>query len=159
MVKKRITYTDFDGKETTKDFYFNISKMEFRVLDRKIPGGLEHMIDQIRTEKDEDRLIDLLDILILESYGERAEDGGFVKEDPQGRRLSSYFKISEAWDELFMNLVRNPNELEEFLTGIVPKDVAEGAMKAAEAEKAKLTPVQADETDKNITPLVPMPTT
>lgn len=141
MVKKTITYTDFEGKETTKDFYFNLSKMEFRRLDRKIPGGLEHMIDQIRTEKDEDRMIDLLDILILESYGERAEDGRFVKEDPYGRRLSSFFKISEAWDTLFMNLVQNENELQEFLTGIVPKDVAEQAQKEMANLENGLTPV------------------
>lgn len=141
MVKKTITYTDFEGKEVTKDFYFNLSKMEFRRLDRKIPGGLEHMIDQIRTEKDEDRMIDLLDILILESYGERAEDGRFVKEDPYGRRLSSFFKISEAWDTLFMNLVQNENELQEFLTGIVPKDVAEQAQKEMANLENGLTPV------------------
>lgn len=150
MVKKTITYTDFEGKEATKDFYFNLSKMEFRVLDRKTPGGLQNMIEQVRTEKDEDRLLDLLDILILESYGERAEDGRFVKEDPQGRRLSSYFKVSEAWDALFMSLVKNPDDLQEFLTGIVPKDMAESAKEAFETGKlpgenedgVKLTPVK-----------------
>lgn len=135
MVKKTITFTDFDGKEVTKDFYFNLSKMEFRTLDRKIPGGLENMINQIRTEKDQDRLIDLLDILILASYGER-EDGRFVKEDAYGRKLSSYFKVSEAWDVLFMNLVQNEDELSEFLTGIVPKDVAENAREAMKNELA-----------------------
>lgn len=148
MVKKTVTFPDFENKEVTKDFYFNLSKMEFRVLDRKIPGGLQNMIDQIMKEKDEDRLIDLLDILILESYGEKSEDGRFVKEDRYGRRLSSFFKISEAWDVLFMNLVSNENELHEFLMGIVPKDVAE----KAEAESAKtegtLTPATA-----NVTPM------
>lgn len=148
MVKKTVTFQDFDGKEVTKDFYFNISKMEFRVLDRKIPGGLQNMIDQIMKEKDEDRLIDLLDILILESYGEKAEDGRFVKEDRFGRRLSSFFKISEAWDVLFMNLVSDEKELQEFLKGIVPKDVAEKATEEAAKVEGKLTPV-AD----NVTPI------
>lgn len=141
MVKKTVTYLDFDGKEVTKDFYFNLSKMEFRVLDRKIPGGLQNMIDQIMKEKDEDRLIDLLDILILESYGEKAEDGRFVKEDRVGRRLSSFFKISEAWDVLFMNLVSNEKELHEFLMGIVPKDVAEKAAEESSKMEGTLTPV------------------
>lgn len=136
MVKKTITYTDFEGKEVTKDFYFNISKMEFRELDKKIAGGLERMIESIRTEKDADRLLDLMNLLILESYGEISEDGRFVKEDPRGRRLSSYFKVSEAWDVLFTNLLQNENELNEFLTGIVPKDIAEGAREYAEKEQA-----------------------
>ena len=145
MVKKTVTFPDFEGKEVTKDFYFNLSKMEFRVLDRKIPGGLQNMINQIMTEKDEDRMIDLLDILILESYGEKAEDGRFVKEDRFGRRLSSFFKVSEAWDVLFMNLVKNEKELSEFLTGIVPKDVAEMAEEEAKKMEGNLTP--------NVTPL------
>lgn len=148
MVKKTVTYLDFEGKEVTKDFYFNLSKMEFRVLDRKIPGGLQNMIDQIMQEKDEDRLIDLLDILILESYGEKAEDGRFVKEDRYGRRLSSFFKISEAWDVMFMNLVSNDKELHEFLMGIVPKDVAEKAAEEAAKAEGTLTPVTG-----NVTPL------
>lgn len=149
MVKKTVTYPDFEGKEVTKDFYFNLSKMEFRVLDRKIPGGLQNMIDQIMKEKDEDRLIDLLDILILESYGEKAEDGRFVKEDRYGRRLSSFFKISEAWDVLFMNLVSNENELHEFLMGIVPKDVAEKAAEESAKTEGTLTPVAANVTPMN----------
>ena len=135
MVKKTLTYNDFDGNEVTKDFYFNLSKMEFRELDRKIPGGLENMIEQIKTEKDEDRMLDLMSILILSSYGEKAEDGRFVKEDAHGRKLSSFFKISEAWDVLFMNLLQNENELNEFLVGIVPKDVASSAMEQYEKEK------------------------
>ena len=135
MVKKTLTYNDFMGNEVTKDFYFNISKMEFREMDRKIPGGLQNLIEEIRTEKDADRMLDLLTILILASYGEKAEDGRFVKEDAYGRKLSSFFKISEAWDVLFMNLLQNEQELSEFLTGIVPKDVAETAKEQFEKEK------------------------
>lgn len=135
MVKKTLTYNDFDGKEVTKDYYFNISKMEFRELDRKIPGGLQNLIDTVRTEKDEDRMLDLMSTLILASYGEKSEDGRFVKEDAYGRKLSSYFKISEAWDVLFVNLLQNEQELSEFLTGIVPKDIAEAAHEHMEKEK------------------------
>ena len=98
MVKKTLTFNDFEGNEITRDSYFNLSKMEFRELDRQIPGGLENMINRIRTEKDQDRMLDLLSILILASYGEKTEDGRFVKEDRFGRKLSSFFKISEAWD-------------------------------------------------------------
>lgn len=152
MVKKTLTYNDFEGKEVTKDFYFNISKMEFRELDRKIPGGLQNMIDSIKTERDEDRMLDLMSTLILASYGEKAEDGRFVKEDAWGRKLSSFFKISEAWDVLFMNLLQNEQELNEFLTGIVPKDIAESAKEQYEKEKASLeasfgnlTPVASDD--------------
>lgn len=149
MVKKTLTYNDFEGHEVTKDFYFNISKMEFREMDRKIPGGLQNLIDTIKVEKDENRMLDLMTILILASYGEKAEDGRFIKEDPYGRKLSSYFKISEAWDVLFMNLLQNEQELTEFLTGIVPKDIAESAKEQIEKEKNALPSGEAT----NLTPV------
>ena len=147
MVKKTLTYNDYDGNPVTKDFYFNISKMEFRDLDRKIPGGLQNLIDRIQTEKDENRMLDLMSMLILASYGEKAEDGRFVKEDAYGRKLSSFFKVSEAWDVLFVNLLDNEDEMSEFLTGIVPKDIADEARIKMEEEKnnaagqGHLTPV------------------
>ena len=151
MVKKTVTFTDFEGKEITKDFYFNLSKMEVRVLDRKIPGGLANMIHQIQQEKDTDRLLDFLDLIILESYGERGDDDRFVKEDSKGRRLSTYFKISEAWDVLFTTLLQNEKELEEFVTGIVPKDVADQAQKDIDSARngGTLTPIE------NISPMMP----
>lgn len=137
MVKKTLTYTDVNGEEVTRDFYFNLSKMEFRDIDRKIPGGLQAKIDQIQVEKDENKLIDLLNILILESYGENV-DGRFVKEDAYGRRLNSYFKVSDAWDVLFMNLVQNEDELSSFLTGIVPKDVSKDMKDAMDNARSEL---------------------
>ena len=148
MVKKTLTYPDFNGENITKDHYFNLSKMEFRELDREIPGGLQNLIDQIRTEKDTDRMLDLLTTLVLASYGEKAEDGRFVKEDRFGRKLSSFFKITEAWDVLFTNLVQNEGELEEFLIGIIPKDMVEGAKEQIEKEKANL-----NQGSGNLTPL------
>lgn len=130
MVKKTITYTDFSGEEITKDFYFNLTKMEFSELDENIPGGLQNLIEKMLTEKDKGLTVKLLSILLLAAYGEKSDDGRFVKEDIHGRKLSSYFKVSEAWDVLFMNLVKNDRELSEFLVGIVPKDMAEDARKA-----------------------------
>lgn len=150
MVKKTITFDDFEGKQVTKDLYFNISKMEFRELDRKIPGGLQNLIDTVQTEKDEDRLLDLLSTLILASYGEKSEDGRFVKEDAYGRKLSSYFKISAAWDTLFIQLLENENELSEFLTGIIPKDLAE--MAKEQMEKNKNATLEGGE-PTNLTPI------
>ena len=137
MVKKTVTYTDFGGNEVTKDFYFNLTKMEFNELDESIPGGLQNLIDKLLTERDSGLTVKLLSILLLAAYGEKSEDGRFVKEDIHGRKLSSYFKVSEAWDVLFMNLVKNEKEMSEFLVGIVPKDMA------AEAKAAMDNPEEA----------------
>lgn len=132
MVKKTVTFSDFNGNEITKDFYFNLTKMEFKELDENIPGGLNNLMDKLLTEKDRNLTVRLLSILLLAAYGEKTDDGRFVKEDVHGRRLSSYFKVSEAWDVLFMNLVQNERELSDFLVGIIPKDMQPEARKAME---------------------------
>ncbi len=143
MVKKTITFPDFNGNDVTKDFYFNLTKMEFTELDESIPGGLNNLLDKLLTEKDKNLTVRLLSILLLAAYGEKTDDGRFVKEDIHGRRLSAFFKVSEAWDVLFMNLVKNERELSEFLVGIIPKDMQSDARKAMdnpeEAIKSSLT--------------------
>ena len=48
-----------------------------------------------------------------------------------------------------MNLLQNENELNDFVVGIVPKDVAEGAKEQIEKEKANLTSVSGG----NLTPI------
>jgi len=150
MVKKTLTFTNFDGKEVTKDCYFNLTKMEFQELDDSIPGGLTQLIDKMLSEKDKALTVRLLSILLLAAYGEKTEDGRFVKEDAHGRRLSAFFKVSEAWDVMFMNLVKNERELSEFLVGIVPKDMADDARKAMEnpeeSIQASLTAIKNSET-------------
>lgn len=151
MVKKTVTYTDYNGEEVTKDFYFNLTKMEFNELDENIPGGLQNLIDKLLTEKDKGLTVKLLSILLLAAYGEKV-DGRFVKEDAYGRKLSNYFKVSEAWDVLFMNLVKNDREMGEFLVGIVPKDMAEDAKKAIE------NPEEAIKTQLTALPKSDMPT-
>lgn len=150
MVKKTLTFTNFDGKEVTKDCYFNLTKMEFQELDDSIPGGLTQLIDKMLSEKDKALTVRLLSILLLAAYGEKTEDGRFVKEDAHGRRLSAFFKVSEAWDVMFMNLVKNERELSEFLVGIVPKDMADDARKAMEnpeeSIQASLTAIKNSDT-------------
>lgn len=130
MVKKTVTFNDFSGNPITKDFYFNLNKMEFRKLNNSIPGGLQNLIEEIQRGKDTEQLIDLLSMLILQSYGEKGPNGEFVKYDTHGQRLSNYFEVSDAWDVMFLNLINNESELTDFLTGIVPKDVGDSAKQA-----------------------------
>lgn len=149
MIRKTVTYHDFDGNEVTKEFYFNLNQMEVRELDKTIPGGLQPLLEKIQLEKDTDKIVDLLDMLILWSYGERdGDDGRFIKEDSKGRRLSKYFKLSEAWDVMFMDLVQNERELTDFLLGILPPETREKVRAEMEgkevvaAAQPALTPIK-----------------
>ena len=52
MLKKTITYTDYNGVERTEDFYFNLSKAEIAEMELEIPGGMTTLIERITKTKD-----------------------------------------------------------------------------------------------------------
>ena len=39
MLKKTVTYTDYNGTERTEDFYFNLSKAEVIEMETTTAGG------------------------------------------------------------------------------------------------------------------------
>lgn len=142
MLKKTITYTDYDGVERTEDFFFNLSKAEIAEMELSNYGGMERLIQQIAMTQDRKRLIDLFKEIILKSYGEKSQDGRrFIK----SKELSEAFSQTEAYSELFMQLATNTDAAAAFVNGIMPKSDAkpEEVAKAQETAKAMMeaTPV------------------
>ena len=52
MLKKTITYTDYNGVERTEDFYFNLSKGEIIEMELTTEGGYIEMINKITAAQD-----------------------------------------------------------------------------------------------------------
>ena len=135
MLTKTITFTDLEGNEITEQFYFNLSKAELINMQTREKGGLDRRLRQIATSQDVKGIVDVVEEFILMSYGEKGADGiSFVK-TKNGERLSENFKNTGAYSELFMELISDPDKLTAFLTGIMPKDLAE----QAKVELAKQT--------------------
>ena len=130
MLKKTITYTDYDGVERTEDFFFNLSKAELAEMELSNHGGMEKLLQQIAVTQDRKRLIDLFKDIILRSYGEKSMDGRrFIK----SKELSEAFSQTEAYSELFMQLATNSDVASSFINGILPKSDATPEQRA-EAE-------------------------
>ena len=130
MLKKTITYTDYDGVERTEDFFFNLSKAELAEMELSNHGGMEKMLQQIAATQDRKRLIDLFKDIILRSYGEKSMDGRrFIK----SKELSEAFSQTEAYSELFMQLATDSEVASSFMNGILPKSEASPEQRA-EAE-------------------------
>ena len=82
MVKKTITYKDFDGQERTEDYYFNLTKTELTEMELSMNGGLSTLLEKIIKEKDMKQLIEYFKRIVLDSYGEKSLDGRmFIKND------------------------------------------------------------------------------
>ena len=103
MLKKTITYTDYDGNERTEDFYFNLTKAEITEMELSHDGGLTKLIEKIVAEQDSKRIVEIFKDLILRAYGEKSPDGKrFVK----NQELRDAFAQTEAYSDLFMELAR-----------------------------------------------------
>ena len=117
MLKKTITYTDYDGNKRTEDFYFNLSKAEVAEMEMSAEGGLTKTLEKIVAEQDGKRIIEMFKNLILKAYGEKSLDGKrFIK----SKELSEAFSQTEAYSELFMELAMNAEASAAFVNGIIP---------------------------------------
>lgn len=124
MLKKTITYHDYNGVEYTQDFYFNLSKAEIMEMELGTTGGLAEMIQKIVAAQDAPSIIKVFKDLILKSYGEKSADGKrFIKSD----EISIAFSQTEAYSELFMELATNAEAAAAFVNGIVPAEMAKEA--------------------------------
>ena len=124
MIKKTLTYTDYDGNERTEDFYFNLSKAELMEMDFSASGGMEKMIKRIVDAQDTKRIIEVFKDIILKSYGEKSADGRRFIKVSDGRRLAEDLAQTEAYSELFMELATNDKAATEFINGVIPQSLA-----------------------------------
>lgn len=119
MLKKTITYVDYEDNERTEDFYFNLSNAELAEMELSAEGGLEKIIRKIIAEQRVDELVKIFKDLILNSYGEKSLDGRrFVK----SKELSTAFSQTEAYSDLFIELATNEEAATAFVNGLMPKD-------------------------------------
>lgn len=121
MIKKTITYTDYNGNERTEDFYFHLNKREIMTMEMGTAGGLAERIQRIVAAQDQPAIIAVFEELIQKSYGVKTPDGrGFLK---RAEDLEA-FVATEAYSDLFMELATNAEAASEFVNGIVPADLA-----------------------------------
>ena len=128
MLKKTITFTDYNGEKRTEDFYFNLNKAEISEMELEISGGMQAMLKKIIAAQDTPSLVKIFKDLILRSYGEKSADGKyFLKKDKDGHRLADMFAQSEAYSELFMELATDADAASDFINAIFPSDLVEKA--------------------------------
>ena len=117
MLKKTMTFTDYNGVERTENFWFNLSKAEIMEMELGTEGGLAEMIQKIVAAKDAPAIVKIFKDLILKSYGEKSADGKKFMKSPE---LSEAFSQTEAYSDLFMELATDSDKASEFVNGIIP---------------------------------------
>ncbi len=120
MLKKTISYKDYNGNSRTEDFYFNLTEAEITEMELSADGGLTEMVRRIVAAQDAKQIIAIFKDIILRAYGEKSPDGRrFIK----SKELSEAFSQTEAYSQLFMELATNDKAASDFVNGIVPDNV------------------------------------
>lgn len=151
MLKKVITYKDYDGKEATTEAYFNLTKTECVDLNLQYEadGGLIGYLKKLMAEKVNGEIpkkpaIDFVRSMIEKSYGVRPKEDPslFLKEDDNGRKFIQRFKQSAAYDAYVYGLLSGEYSLDEFSTSVLPE--------INEEQKAEATKMIKDEGFDNL---------
>ena len=147
MLKKTIKYIDYDGRERNENFYFYLSKAELMEMELGVDGGMQQMIQLIIDKQDIPKIMAAFKKIILKAYGEKSPDGRrFIKSDA----LSEAFSQTEAYSNLYMELVTDAKAAAAFINGIVPEEVAMAANKRREAEAEKGEPEVVSEPETKV---------
>lgn len=118
MLKKTITYTDYNDVERTEDFYFNLTQTELTVMNASYKGGMRAKLERIIQAQDEGEIVKVVKDIVHQSYGEKSDDGRrFIKSD----ELSTAFEQTEAYNKLFVELTTGEEAMSAFINGILPK--------------------------------------
>lgn len=120
MLKKTIKYTDYEGNECQEDFYFNLNKAELMEMQLSTKGGLDKYLQKLVDEEDNQKIMAMFKQIIMKSYGKKSEDGTRFIKSPE---LSNEFIQTEAYSELFMELIQDENAAKAFMTGIIPNEL------------------------------------
>lgn len=139
MLKKTITYTDYDGNERTEDFYFNLTKAEVLEMEMSINGGMTKLIQRLVAEQDMERISKTFKDIVMKAYGEKSLDGKYFEKSYE---RSLRFTQTEAYSELFLELL-DPDKAAAFISAILPQDaVAQAAAANSTPKPANLVPLE-----------------
>lgn len=139
MLKKTITFEDLDGNPITEDFYFNISKADLAEMEFSQKGGMQDHLNAIVKAEDGKEIMRIFKEIIAMAVGKRSEDGRrFIKTED----IRDEFLQTDAYSVLFMELVTDAGKGAEFITAIMPGDLA---AKVAAGERVTDLPIPEEE--------------
>ena len=155
MLKKTITFTDYDGVSRTEDFYFNLNKAEtIKWMTTTGEYTLDKVLLRLAQERNGKKIMEIFEDLLHKSYGRKSLDG---RKFEKSEEIWQDFYQTEAYSELFSELVTDAKKASAFINAIIPTVLAEEVAKAMNENKdgipAELKDYIPQVIDGNISPV------
>lgn len=122
MIKKTVTYTDFNGERVTEDLYFHLSSAELIEMEADEKGSMAARLKGIVGSKNNSEILKAFQDIVLRAYGHRSEDGKrFIKSD----EIREELRHSPAFDEVLLEIMLDPDKASEFINAVIPQNLSE----------------------------------
>jgi hypothetical protein len=129
MLKQTVTYQDFDNKTITEDLHFHLSKTRLAENFADIKEALLPVATMLSgserelTDREKQQVLNLVKYIMELAYGIRVDSKKFR----QGPEVWADFYQSAAYDAYLWSLFTNAGKAEEFINGVLPKDILDEA--------------------------------
>lgn len=112
MYKIKVKYKDptKDGMECKDEFLFHLTQAEILRIEAR-HGGLRESFDKYMKLNNMDKVLAIVEDIILSAYGVRGENNRFIK----NTQLREEFSNSEAYSEIFIEMLQKPEKVKEFI--------------------------------------------
>lgn len=121
MIKKTVTYHDYNGTQRTEDFYFDLSQDKIVEMAVSKDGGIEEFLKRIIQTKDQQEIVRMFREYLRLTYGEKSDDGKYFVQNDE---VFEKFKSTRAYEKIFMELAFNADAAAEFVNQTIPDDLA-----------------------------------
>jgi hypothetical protein len=116
MLKKEITYKDFNGVERKETFCFHLTEAELVQMELETEGGFRGLIQRMIDAREDAKIVKFFKEFIDLSYGVLSDDGKYFSKTPEAL---ARFKSTQAYSDLYMSLL-NDDEAVKFIKAVAP---------------------------------------
>lgn len=117
---EHVKYVDYDGNQREEDHYFNISRAELLELEMSVGGGLDAKIKRLGQTLEGPEVMKLFKDIISLAYGIKTLDGKRIE---KSEKITKEFMETEAYSEILMRLLQDPDYAAAFIKDIIPKNI------------------------------------
>lgn len=127
MYAKMIKFKDFNDVEREEEHFFNLNKAEvIKWLTTSGDYTLDKVLERLSKERNGKKIMEAFEEMIKMSYGKPSLDG---RKFEKSEDIWNDFYRSDAYSELFTELVTDAAAAADFVNRIIPKDLAEEVAK------------------------------